>query len=165
MSDVRPCRECRDWRNCLLTSSEREWFGYQHIRFCPIQIFWLLRYEDILRGRAWPVPDDSAPGGMGSKTLSEADFVLSSTLLAELDDRLNQVKPNIVGEKLRDECKIRDKVEYLSDEARDALYYIVGSNRSEVPFYIKTRHRKTSFRVWKAMNRYRNDNSLQKCAT
>ena len=131
MSDFRPCRDCKDWKMCMLTLSEREWFGYQHIRFCPIQIFWLLKYENVLRGKAWPVPDDTAPGGMSSQQLSEANWAKVSLILAELDARLKQCKPSLKGDLLRAQCKDKDveRVEHLTDDASDALYYIGGFDR------------------------------------
>ena len=143
MSDFRPCRDCKDWNNCLLTSSEKEWFGYNDIRFCNVQIFWLLRYEDIIRGRNWPMPDDSAPGGVTTKALPEAGFVKVSTILAEINYRLD--KTGWKGKLLREEVKNREKIMYLSDDARDALYYVSGFKRKGTPF-----------RVWRAKKKYQN---------
>ncbi len=142
MSDFRPCRDCKDWGTCLLTESEREWFGFQHVRYCPVQVFFLLRYDDIIRGHAWPVPDDTAPGGMSSKVLGEGEFVKVSLILADLDERI--AKTRLKGEVLREQCKNREKVEYLGDNAKDALYYVIGDNP-----------RGTSFTVWLAKRRKR----------
>ena len=112
--------------------SEREWFGYQHIRFCPTQVFFLLKYDEILRGHGWPIPDDTAPGGMGSQNLSEADFVKVSVILAELDQRLERTR--LKGEVLRAQCRYVTQVEYLGESARDALYYVSGDKRKKSPF-------------------------------
>ena len=142
MSDFRPCRECKDWKMCVLTESEREWFGYQHVRFCPVQIFFLLRYEGIMRAKAWPVPDDTAPGGMSTKVLGEADFVKVSLILAELHERL--AKTSLKGEVLEAQCKVVDKMEYLSDNAKDALYYVSGDSRKD-----------TDFTTWLRIRRHR----------
>ena len=144
MSDFRPCRECKDWGKCLLTEREREYFGYHHIRYCPVQVFFLLKYDEILRGRAWPVPDDTAPGGMGMRVLSEADFAKVSLVLAELDQRIERTR--LKGEVLREQCKNRERVEHLSDNAKDALYYVCGDNR-----------KRDSFTSWLAKKRYRED--------
>ena len=142
MSDFRPCRECRDWKHCLLTDNEKHWFGYQHIRFCKHHVFFLLKYEDDIRSRAWPT-DDEALGGSGTRTLTDAAWVKVSLLLAELDERLS--KTGLKGKLLSSECKQLDrKIEYLSKEARDALYYISGDNRKN-----------TSFTDWLRMRRFR----------
>lgn len=148
MTDIRPCRDCKDWNLCSLTESEKEWFGYQHVRFCIHHIFWLLKYEEIIRGKAWPIPDELAPGGMRPQILSEAAFVKISVVLAELSYRLSRCGDK--GDLLSEECKRREKVQYLSDKAKSALYYVAGDNR-----------KKTSFRVWQGMKRYRNDNMRQ----
>ena len=146
MSDYRPCRECRDWNRCLLTESERHWFGYQHIRFCQHHIFFLLKYEDIIRGKAWPSSDE-ALGGSSNQQLSDAAWVSVSLLLAELGVRLEKIRPSLKGERLSDQCKLRDRIEYLTDDAKDALYYIRGGKRKETPF-----------NVWVATRRYRKYN-------
>jgi hypothetical protein len=137
-----------------LTESEKDWFGYQNIRFCPQHIFWLLKYEDIIRGRRWPIPDNTVPGGIGGQVLSEAAFSKVSLILAELYDRLG--KTGIKGELLASQCKEdkREKMEYLSDNAKDALYYVAGGNRKDTPFT-----------VWLAVNRYRKYNRPEKCRT
>ena len=151
MSDFRPCLKCEDWKRCLLTESERHWFGYQHIRFCKHHVFFLLKYEDVIRGRAWPTSDE-ALGGSSNQTLSEAAWVKVSLLLAEMDVRLDKIRPSLKGELLRNECKLpeKDKLEYLSDDAKDALYYVVGANRKETPFT-----------MWLAVNRYRKYNRVK----
>ena len=148
VSDFRPCLKCEDWKRCLLTESEKDWFGYQHIKYCPQQIFWLLKYEEIIRGHRWPLPNDMAPGGMSSITLSDAAFVSVSVILAELDYRLD--KTSLKGELLIEQCKNREKLEYLSDNAKDALYYVAGANRKETPFT-----------MWLAVNRYRKYNRVK----
>ena len=151
MSDFRPCLKCEDWKRCLLTESERHWFGYQHIRFCKHHVFFLLKYEDVIRGRAWPTSDE-ALGGSSNQTLSEAAWVKVSLLLAEMDVRLDKIRPSLKGELLRNECKLheKDKLEYLSDDAKDALYYVAGANRKETPFT-----------MWLAVNRYRKYNRVK----
>ena len=137
MSDFRPCRECKDWKGCLLTLSEREWFGYHHLRFCPIQVFWLLRYEEILRGFGWPVAED-ALGGMSGVTIKQGNFVQVAEAFAELDPRIERTR--LKGKLLRAECKMpsTNKVEYrfefLSEDAKDALYYVSGDKRKKSPF-------------------------------
>lgn len=145
MSEFRPCNECKDWDNCLLTEDEKDWFGYHHIRYCPQQVFWLLKYDDIIRGHRWPVADDTALGGMGGQTLSEATFTKVSRILAELDGRLE--KTGDKGDILREQCKNRDRVQYLSDKAKDALYYVVGDNPKS-----------TSFVDWLRIRRFRYEN-------
>ena len=156
MTDFRPCRECRDWNGCLLTESERHWFGYQHIRFCKHHVFFLLKYEEIIRGRAWPT-DEEALGGRGCQALSDATWVSASVVLAELDARLDRIRPSLKGELLRNECKTRDRIEYLSDDAKDALYYVSGIKRKGTPFtawLAKRRYKKyTPLKTTKAKGR------------
>jgi len=148
LSDFRPCRECRDWDRCLLTESEKHWFGYQHIRFCKHHVFFLLKNRDIIRGRAWPNSDE-ALGGSSTQTLSDAAWVSVSLLLAELDTRLD--KTSIKGELLAEQCVTREKMAYLSAHAKEALLYISGWRRKETPF-----------NVWLATRRYRKYNRPQK---
>jgi hypothetical protein len=152
VSDFRPCRECKDWKACLLTESEKDWFGYEHIRFCPQQIFWLLRYERIIRGKRWPVPDNTVLGGMGGQVLSEATFTKVSLILAELYARLESAGTK--GELLSSQCKEpeRDKLQYLDDKVKDVLYYVAGDKRKQ-----------TSFPVWLAKRRYKKYTRLEKC--
>ena len=132
MSDFRPCKDCKDWRKCPLTESEKEYFGYQDIRFCSQQVFFLLKYGEIMRGQRWPEPDDSAPGGMSVKFISEATWAKVSLLLAELDERLDRTR--LKGDLLREQCQNREKMEYLSDDAKDALYYASGFKRRTMSF-------------------------------
>ena len=133
MSDFRPCRQCRHWDNCLLTEGEKHWFGYQHIRFCKHHIFFLLKYEHDIRGRAWPTSGEGLGGGT-SQRVSDAAWVSVSLLLAELDQRLSRT--GLKGKLLASECKDPDldNLEYLSPESKDALYYIAGDRRKAVSF-------------------------------
>ena len=132
MSDFRPCRECKSWRQCLLTESEKEFFNASDCwRFCPLHIFFLFRYEDVLRGHQWPVVDENT-GGMTNRAVSEAGFVKASLLLAELYQRIERT--GLKGELLIEQCKVREKVEYLSDNAKDALFYVSGDKRKTMSF-------------------------------
>lgn len=144
MSIFRPCRECRDWARCLLTESEKEFFDASDCwRFCPLHVFFLLKYENVLRGHQWPVVDENT-GGTTNRVVSDAVFVKASLLLAELYQRLDRT--GIKGELLAEQCKVREKVEYLSDNAKDALYYVSGDKRKD-----------SGFTLWLARRRYRED--------
>ena len=154
MSDFRPCRECRDWKRCLLTETEREWFGPRHCwRFCPLHVFFLFRYESTLRGHRWPVLDTNT-GDMITRTISEAAFTKSSDLLAELYSRINgwELKGRRIsgtgwkGKLLISQCKNPDimKIQWLDPDAKDALFYVSGDKR-----------RTTPFAVWLAKRRYK----------
>jgi hypothetical protein len=159
MSDFRPCRECKDWDICLLTESEKDWFGYKDIRYCPQQIFWLLKYRELIMGHRWPVAPDAAPGGPSSTLLSDAVFVSVSTVLAELDTRLS--KTGWRGKLLAEECINRDKMLYLSDEAKHALYYVAIGKGRKFSDWLKDRQHYRKHRP-KFQPKYRNDLGLDK---
>ena len=144
MSDFRPCRECRRWRDCLLTETEKEWFSpIDCWRLCPLHVFFLLRYESVLRGHQWPMPDQNT-GGTTNRAVSDAVFTKASLLLAEVYQRIERT--GLKGELLAEQCKSREKVEYLSDHAKDALFYVAGDRRKG-----------SSFTLWLARRRYRRD--------
>ena len=145
MNDERPCNDCRDWRTCSLNEAERLWFGYRHLRFCPAQIFWLLRHENMIRGGKWPAPDYADPMGTSSTGLPEGAFVKASTALAEIYARL--AKTGDKGDILAAQCKEmeRERWEWLGDKAKAALFYVSGRDRKQTPFS-----------VWQAKRRYRN---------
>ena len=116
-----------------MTETEKEWFSYSDIRFCPLHVFFLLRYENVLRGHQWPELDENI-GGMTNRTISDAAFTKASLLLAELYQRIDRTGDK--GDILAAECKDPDKlkVEYLSGKAKDALFYVAGDRRKAVSF-------------------------------
>ena len=128
MSEHEDCRRCRDWKGC----PGKEWFGYHEIRWCPQQVFWLLKYADILHTGEWPVPDATVAGGMRGKSITEAAFVKVILVIAELDSRLS--KTSWRGRLLAEECKNREMMVFLSNDAKDALYYVVGWRRKDRNF-------------------------------
>lgn len=139
MSSIGNCRECHDWRGC----PGKDWYGYHEIRWCPQQIFWVLKYEPYFHAGEWPAADATAdPGTHHHVVKTEAAFVKASLIIGELDARL--AGTGWRGRLLVEECYKRDKMLYLSDDAKSALHYIAGPNR-------KTR----DFRVWRADRAYR----------
>jgi hypothetical protein len=80
--------------------------------------------------------------------IAEARFARAVLVIAELDKRL--VRTGLRGELLAEQCINRERMEYLSDDAREALYYVSGWQRKPSPF-----------RVWRN-NRKQYRNSLQK---
>jgi len=132
------CHECRSWKGC----PGKEWYHYGEIRWCPQQSFWLLKYADILHTGQWPVPDATAPGGMRGQAVKEAAYTKVVLAIAEIDRRLKRTGWR--GRLLAEECKNRDKMIYLSDDARDALYYVAGWSP-----------KKMSFQQWLAARHYR----------
>lgn len=134
MSD---CQHCKRWQDCPDTDSD--WFSYGQIRWCPLQVFWLLKWEEYLGIGIWPTPESTAEAP--KRTLSkDAQYVNSMVVMAELHTRLE--KTGLKGEKLRDECKLREKMLYLSDPAKEALYYVSGWRRKDRSFSAWLKDRK-----------------------
>lgn len=124
------CRHCKDWRGCL----GKDWYSFSEIRWCVQQVFWLLKYADILRQGLWPIPDERAEVGLKSGGMStEARFTKAILVIAELDKRLT--KTGWRGQLLAEQVINREKMMYLSDDAKDALYYVSGWRRKGMPFY------------------------------
>jgi hypothetical protein len=138
------CRKCKDWKTCYWQGVDISncWFGYQDIRWCSLQVCWLLKYSDYLHEGKWPTPDSTVAGGMRGKQTTEASYAKVMLVIAELDTRLE--KTGWRGKLLIEECKNREKLEYLSKDARDALYYVVGWRRKD-----------RSFQAWLKDRRYR----------
>ena len=136
------CRECKRWKDC--PTPDLEWYSYGDIRWCPYQVFFLLRYEEYLSVGIWPTPESTCEAP--KKTIShDAHYVNSMIVMAELHSRLE--KTGLKGALLREQCKLREKVLYLSDPAKDALYYCTGWRRKA-----------TDFTTWLAIRRYKKYN-------
>jgi len=138
------CRHCRSWSVCHWGASEISamWFAYGDISWCSRQTFWLLKYAEILHRGEWPVPDATVAGGMRGKKVTEAAYTKVIEIITEVDERL--IRTGWRGRLLAEECINRDRLEYLSQDARDALYYVSGWPRKEM-----------RFKDWRKKRRYR----------
>lgn len=145
MSDL-GCRNCKDWKSCPGNSMDavEMWFGYQDICWCSLQVFWLLKYADILHVGEWPVPDATSPGGMHGKRMTGAAFTKVILIIAEVDCRLKRT--GLMGKLLAEQAKNRDRMDDLDGDAKSALYYISGWRRKEM-----------SFSAWRKQKKYRHD--------
>ena len=133
------CRRCRSWKDC----PGKEWYSFSDIRWCVQQVFWLLKYAWMLRQGVWPSPETLLEGGVrGRQMIAEGRFAKAVLVIAEVDKRL--ARTGLRGELLAEQCINREKMEYLTDNARDALYYVAGWNRKS-----------TSFGMWLAKRNYR----------
>lgn len=126
------------WKGC----PGKEWFDFGEIRWCPQQNFWLLKYADILHAGEWPTPDVTVAGGMRGMKVTEAAYVKVVIAIGEVDDRLK--KTGWRGRLLAEECKNKEMMDDLSNDAKDALYYVAGWRRKE-----------TDFNDWRKKRRYR----------
>lgn len=139
MNSTGDCRQCHDWAGC----PGKDWYGYHEIRWCPQQIFWILKYEQYFHAGEWPAADATAdPGAHHRVVKAEAAFVKAAVIIGELDVRL--AKTGWRGRLLVLEAYKADKMLYLTEDAKRALYYVAGANR-------KTRE----FGPWLADRKYR----------
>jgi len=138
------CRSCKGWKDCQ--DPGRDWFSYGAIRWCPYQVFFLLKWAEYLEIGIWPTPESTCESP--KKTISkDAQYVNAAVVMAELRCRLG--KTGLKGSLLAEECKNREKMLYLSDSAKDALYYVAGWRRKD-----------TNFTTWLAVKRYKKYNKV-----
>ena len=121
------CRRCTNWRGC----PGKEWYSFGEIRWCAQQVFFLLKFAEILRQGIWPTPETTI-AGIKAQMTREATFTKAATIIAELDVRLQTT--NWRGRLLCEECINREKLDYLSHDAKQALYYVSGWRRKAMPF-------------------------------
>ena len=122
------CRHCRKWGRC----PGKEWYSFADIRFCVQQVFWLLKWAWVLRQGRWPAPETVVESGVRGKMSAGAPFAKAILIIAELDQRL--ARTGLRGELLVEQCINREKMDYLSDNAKDALYYVSGWSRNPRSF-------------------------------
>jgi hypothetical protein len=78
----------------------------------------------------------------------EAAFCRPKLIIGEVRARLASCGDK--GRILVEQTINREKLMYLDDDIKAVLYYVSGGGRKD-----------TSFRIWKAMRRYRNDNKKE----
>ena len=131
------CRKCRDWRGCL----GKAWYSYADIAWCREQVFWLLKHAEELSAGQWPTPDATADPPVRGKAMStEAPFTKAIRIIAEVQYRL--ARTGWRGRLLVEQCINREKMLYLDDDAKDALYYVSGWSRKDRDFNAWLRDRK-----------------------
>lgn len=125
MSD-QDCRRCRDWRGCFGKDS----YSYTDIRFCNLQMIWLINNLEILESGNWPREADDNKSS--HQVINEATFTRAVEMSAETKERLDSL-PRYVRDHLLDVIQAEIEIENMSYIPRKALYYISG-RRKDMPF-------------------------------
>lgn len=127
---MRDCRKCKDWRGC----TEEGPFTYADIKFCRIQMLWLLLHLKELGEGQWPESIKASDLPWVNKPLrSEGYFAKAAAIAGEVSWRLS--KTGVDGKLLQAEVETgHDELAY---EARRALNFISGFRR-----------RRQSYKTW-----------------
>lgn len=147
---MKDCQKCRTYKKCLGHSSlvkTKEgqewvsWYNYGEIRFCPLQVKWIIENSVILESGDWPPdPDDKSLKDWGKPSYaSEGYFVKSVGILGEVEYR--RARTGTAGKLLK--AEVAASLE-LSEESQSALMYIKGWRR-----------KKQNYNEWKKKPKYR----------
>lgn len=151
---AKECRKCKSWKDCeghvyiVKTDVGKQyvsWYHYGEIRWCPLQVKWIIENAEKLRAGKWPTnPEGSSYIDPGIKTgyASEGYYVKPVGILAEVNARLAQA--GIYGKLLR--AEVLADLE-LSQESKLALLYCKGWRRKH-----------SSFSLWLKQRKYRSGN-------
>ena len=125
MADL-DCRTCKRWKDC----PGKDQYLYGDIRWCPLQVIWIVQNAEALRSGKWEAePDDSR----GSRQVrSEGYFVTAVIAISELEARLTRTHNN--GELLITQIEDGRTLSNFSDGAREILMYVSGHRRKRTPF-------------------------------
>lgn len=119
---MRDCRKCRDWRGC----QEEGPFAYGDIKFCRLQMVWLIRHLEEMREGQWPESVRASDLPWVDKPLNnEAYFTKAAEIAGEVAWRLS--KTNTDGKLLV--SQVQGGQTELAYEARRALAFISGWRR------------------------------------
>ena len=120
------CRRCDRWKGCL----GKDWYHYGDIRWCPLQVIWILQNAETLRAGLWLSPPDDSAGKAQINT--EAYFVKAGIAITEVQDRLDRTPSK--GEILLTQVEDGRSLSNLSDGARVILMYVKGFRRKRIGF-------------------------------
>ena len=119
---------CKDYRLC----AGKEWFGWEDLRWCPHQNYWLMINEELLGEGIWPsAPDYIDKATIQKAEISEAYFYKGIMAIVIIYIRLKRVSKRDKL-KLWDEIRFTDSVgdhkrfEEINGGAKSALLYISG---------------------------------------
>ena len=124
---MKDCRKCKDYRGC----NGKLWYNYGEIRFCPLQILWVITNSEIMITTWPPNPEGSGYTDAGSKPnyKNEGSFAKPAGILAEVNARLTRAGTS--GKLLRAEVLAELDLSY---ESKDALMYVKGWRRKLMSF-------------------------------
>ena len=124
---MKDCRKCKDYRGC----NGKPWYNYGEIRFCPLQILWVITNSEIMITNWPPNPEGSGYTDSGTKPSykNEGSFAKPAGILAEVNARL--VRAGVSGKLLRAEVLAELDLSY---ESKDALMYVKGWRRKLMRF-------------------------------
>ncbi len=141
------CSQCREKekRDKGRVCQSTDWFFPSEIRFCRLQMLWLIEYLKLMGGGTWP-PN---PRGSGYVDIpinirhgkSGAYFVTPAGIAGEVGARLKST--GVEGVLLVAEVRVGLTLDELSPESRMVLNYISG-----------WRYRRMSYSRWKADRKY-----------
>lgn len=134
------CRHCKDYRECKQDCS---WFHYGQIRFCPLQVLWIIEHREELASGIWPKDPYGADNNTSSRSIkTEASFVKPEITIGEVTERLKRCGTQ--AELLITQVEDGRTLNNLSPRAREVLMYAKGFRRKRM-----------SFNAWKKQRKYR----------
>lgn len=142
MSDFRPCRDCKDYRECEAEADCRkcrdyrqcigkDWYDSADIRWCPYQVMWILEHRETLKGGEWPEDNTNSPNSQ-TNVRTQASFEKCIDTIAEVEERLK--KTGWQAELLITQVEDGRTFDTLSKGAREVLMYVKGFRRKRIGF-------------------------------
>lgn len=122
----RVCRKCKRWKGCI----GKDWYHFGEIRWCPLQVIWILQNAEMLRAGLWP--PQCVESGESRQIKEEGYFVKAILAITEVDLRLAMTDNK--GELLVTQVEDGRTLSTLSDGAREILIYVKGRNRKIIDF-------------------------------
>lgn len=137
------CRKCKRWRGC----PGKDWYNYGEIRWCPLQVIWILQNAETLRAGIYPPRHENS--GESRQLRGEGYFVKPVSIIIEVDERLKRTGSQ--GELLVTQVEDGRTLGTLSDGAWEVLMYVKGNKRKRKSFSAWKKERKYRYSVLKGM--------------
>jgi hypothetical protein len=141
------CRNCKRWEGCV----GKAWYSYADLRWCPLQVIWLIQHAEIFKSGKWPIEEGAQTEGGGKQVKREAPFVKPEIIIAELEHRLK--KTGIQGQRLIAQIKAGRDINALNPRAYEALMYVKGWRRKRMSFTEWKNQRRCVWLIYTLMNR------------
>lgn len=125
MADMN-CYKCKTWKGCI----GKEWYNYGEIRWCPLQVIWILQNKEEFDAGRWPSEHKESQDT--GQLHADAGFTRVKLVIAEVKDRLARTDGQ--GELLITQVEDQRDLSTLSAGARRILMYVKGKDRKKIGF-------------------------------